>query len=1041
MKKKKEIYLVPYAHLDSQWRWEFPTTIKKYIKNTIDENIELFNKYENHHFNFTGALRYKMMKEYYENDYKIVKKLIEDDRWHLAGTCLDETDSLVPSVESNIRNILCGYLYQLEEFGKTSKDYMLPDCFGFPANFPTLLKHCGINGFSTQKLTWQSASGIPFEIGIWKGPDGSELISAFNPCNYISRILLPVYLSHGRLSRLNRLGKKNDVWKSFQYYGVGDIGGAPKEYSVRHALKSIEHYEKKDADIIIKQGASDAFFETITKCEKDKMDLYQGDLLLIQHSAGSLTSAAIMKRWNRKNEQMAFVAEAAAVMADLYAGKPYPKEKIKKAWYRVIGNQMHDILPGTCTPTAYEYSQNDEVIALKTWESVIEDSAKAIAPYVEGDGNILLFNPIEDKRNELVDVVLKDADIDREYVMKDTYGNLYPVQLRIENNQIIGCFKPELEPFKWAKYELIEQHVEQNGDLCLIEKDNQYLLKNKYYEITVEKHGKITSIKDRIRNHEILKRPIAYEFQKECPKNFPAWNMDWRDRKKGPFLRLDGDGSVDIIEDGKLRKTLQITIKHNHSVFIKKISLGYQTDLIEFIEHIDWHESGCSLKLALHTDLKHPKATYNWETSRVKREVNRKNQYEVPSRMWVDLSQDDFGISLVEDSKYGYDRPSDDTLRMTLLYTPGIRFLSLFRDQKSQDWGKHTISYGIKTHDGRWHDTDQLARKFNKKVRAFEIYDIKNEQSKEIKLGDISSSQLGFMAIKKAEREDGIIIRLYERYGTDAKAIVTFHHNITEAYVVNGVEEHISKADFNDNQLKVFVKGSGLQSYLVKFKKENISFKEKQANNCLPYNYTLIGSNKEKGTAIFPREITPKKIEDSGIQFMMNIEEKLNAVKTEGQKIKINDDFNTLSLLAASDKGINAIFKWVDDKHQIIKEDVVYIPKITGFIGKWDTRIWKKQPKHYLDNKRDYLWLNECIGITPGYIRRERIAWYSTHTHENGEDLAYKYGYLYHISLDKPVKATGIMLPSETVFITSATTHSPTCKIKSIQYLKDQYDF
>ena len=177
------------------------------------------------------------------------------------------------------------------------------------------------------------------------------------------------------------------------------------------------------------------------------MDRYEGDLLLTKHSAGSITSAAIMKRWNRKNEVLATAAEAAAVTAMIEAGTDYPHDKIKSAWYRIISSQMHDILPGTSTPTVYEYSQNDEVIAMNIWNSVLEDAAKAIAPKVEGDGEILLFNPIGEHREEYVKIKLhswndkynRDTDILAADIL-DAYNQVIPAQINLckDENKLSG---------------------------------------------------------------------------------------------------------------------------------------------------------------------------------------------------------------------------------------------------------------------------------------------------------------------------------------------------------------------------------------------------------------------------------------------------------------------------------------------------------------------------------------------------------------------------------------------------------------------------
>ncbi|HTU49927.1 MAG TPA: hypothetical protein VMF56_04990, partial [Acidobacteriaceae bacterium] len=184
--KQPTLYVVPYAHLDTQWRWEFPQTISEYLLKTMKDNFYYIDKYPHYVFNWTGSNRYRLMKEYYPADYARMKQYIAEGRWFPAGSSVEEGDVNLPSAESIIRQILYGNTYFRKEFGKASDEYMLPDCFGFPASLPTILAHAGIKGFSTQKLgsDWQPApivggpnspeqtpDGIPFNVGIWEGPD------------------------------------------------------------------------------------------------------------------------------------------------------------------------------------------------------------------------------------------------------------------------------------------------------------------------------------------------------------------------------------------------------------------------------------------------------------------------------------------------------------------------------------------------------------------------------------------------------------------------------------------------------------------------------------------------------------------------------------------------------------------------------------------------------------------------------------------------------------------------------------------------------
>src|SRR5579859_6148249 len=179
--KQPTLYVVGYAHLDTEWRWEYPQSIREYLSKTMRANFDYFEKYPHYIFNFSGANRYRLMKEYYPSDYEKLKQYVAAGRWFPAGSSMEESDVNSPSAESIFRQILYGNEYFRRDFGRASAEYMLPDCFGFPSSLPSLLAHAGIKGFSTQKLTWGSAVGIPFNVGVWEGPDGGSVIAALNP--------------------------------------------------------------------------------------------------------------------------------------------------------------------------------------------------------------------------------------------------------------------------------------------------------------------------------------------------------------------------------------------------------------------------------------------------------------------------------------------------------------------------------------------------------------------------------------------------------------------------------------------------------------------------------------------------------------------------------------------------------------------------------------------------------------------------------------------------------------------------------------------
>src|SRR5262245_48029231 len=182
------LYVVGTAHLDTQWLWTIQDSIREYVPHTLDDNFARFEKFPDYIFSFEGAFRYMLAREYRPESYAKLKEYIRSGRWHVCGSSVDAGDVNIPSPEALIRQILYGNGYFRKEFGKTSCDIYLPDCFGFGYALPSIAAHCGLKGFSTQKLTWGSSIGIPFDVGVWEGVDGSTLIAALNPGDYVSTI-------------------------------------------------------------------------------------------------------------------------------------------------------------------------------------------------------------------------------------------------------------------------------------------------------------------------------------------------------------------------------------------------------------------------------------------------------------------------------------------------------------------------------------------------------------------------------------------------------------------------------------------------------------------------------------------------------------------------------------------------------------------------------------------------------------------------------------------------------------------------------------
>ena len=312
--KKAKAYMVADAHLDTQWNWDVQTTIKEYVWNTLSRNLFLLKKYPDYIFNFEGGVKYAWMKEYFPSEYEQLKAFVRSGRWHISGSSWEASDVLVPSVESSIRNILLGQEYYRKEFGTEGTDIFLPDCFGFGWTLPTIAKHCGLIGFSSQKLDWRNhpfygESKHPFMLGLWKGIDGSSIMLAHG-YDYGKR-WNNIDLSEDK--ELLGLTKRTPLNTVYRYYGTGDTGGSPSIGSVSSVEKGI----KGNGPLEIISATSDQLFKDYLPYEKhSELPVFNGELLMDVHGTGCYTSQAAMKLYNRQNELLGDAAERAAVAAD-----------------------------------------------------------------------------------------------------------------------------------------------------------------------------------------------------------------------------------------------------------------------------------------------------------------------------------------------------------------------------------------------------------------------------------------------------------------------------------------------------------------------------------------------------------------------------------------------------------------------------------------------------------------------------------------------------------------------------------------------------
>ena len=1006
-KKKVKAYMVSDAHLDTQWNWDIQTTINEYVWNTISQNLFLLKKYPEYVFNFEGGVKYAWMKEYYPEQYEEMKKFIEEGRWHIAGSSWEASDVLVPSVEASIRNIMLGQTYYRQEFGKEGTDIFLPDCFGFGWTLPTIAAHCGLIGFSSQKLDWRNhpfygKSKHPFTIGLWKGIDGKQVMLAHG-------------YDYGRKWNNEDLSKNKDLEKLaqrtplntvYRYYGTGDIGGSPTLGSVR----SVEQGIKGDGPVEVISATSDQLFKDYLPFNNHpELPVFDGELLMDVHGTGCYTSQAAMKLYNRQNEQLGDAAERAAVAAEWLGTASYPQHTLTEAWKRFIFHQFHDDLTGTSIPRAYEFSWNDELISLKQFSQVLTSSVNAIAGQMDTRVKgtpVVLYNANAFPVSDLTEIILEQPKTPKGFTVYNAQGKKVASQMiGYENGRAHILVAASLPANSYAVYD-----VRTGGSEKTISPSAASAIENSVYKITLDKNGDIISLTDKRNNKELVKDGKAIRlalFTENKSYAWPAWEILKETIDREPVSITDG-AKITLVENGALRKALCIEKKYGKSLFKQYIRLyeGSRADRIDFYNEIDWQSTNTLLKAEFPLNIENEKATYDLGIGSVERGNNVQTAYEVYAQQWADLTDknNSYGVSILNDSKYGWDKPDNNTIRLTLLHTPETKGNYAYQDH--QDFGFHTFTYSLTGHNGALDKpaTAIKAEILNQPIKAFSSPKHAGTLGKEFAFVRSSNDQVVIKALKKAEVSDEYVVRVYETGGAaPQQAAITFAGEIEKAVLADGTEKEIGSADFNKNQLNVSIAPYSIQTFKVKLKKKA----DLQApacaylpldydRRCFSWNAFRKEGNFESGNS-YAAELLPDSIlKADGIPFRLGEKEIANGLTCKGNILQLptGHSYNRIYFLAAS-AGEDAVATFSTGNNS----QEITVPSYTGFIGQW-----------------------EHLGHTEGFLKDAEIAYVGTHRHASDKDEAYEFTYMFKFGMDIPKGATTVTLPDHADIVLFAAT-------------------
>ncbi len=999
---QKKVYMVSTAHLDTQWNWTVQATINTSTFNTLEKNFALFSQYPDYKFNFEGAIIYMFAKEYYPSAYDSLKNYISQGRWHITGSSLDANDVNIPSPESFFRNVLLGQTFYKKEFNKKSNDIFLPDCFGFGYVLPSIAKHCGLLGFSSQKLSWGSSTTVPFDVGIWQGVDGSQIMAALKPGAYTTTITTDLSNSSSILTAVNAEGaSSNGHFVGLQYYGTGDVGGAPDTTSVYWLEKSIAG----TGPLTIIAGTSDSLFEITPQSQWGDFPLYNGELLMATHGTGCYTSQTAMKRWNRKNELLGTATERSSVMAQWLGGLKYPTDILNSTWTRVIWHQFHDDLTGTSIPQAYTFSWNDEVVCQNTFATALTNASGAIIRGLNTQtvGNsVVVYNQLSIDREDIVDATISYNIIPPIYMrVYNQYGVEVPAQIiSFGNGTINFIFDANVKSLGYEVYDVKVSSTPSPLTTNLVVTNNT--IENSVYKVTLNTNGDVSSIIDkRYGNKELLSTPIRLGMFTDQSNSWPSWEIQYSAISGNPQNYVDGTPTISIQENGLLRATLKIVRTKSGSTFTEYIRLTNvgPKERIDFVNNVDWKTKNTLLKAIFPLSVSNPYATYDLGLGSIKRNNNTSSKYEVPAQQWADLTSTDstYGVSIMNDCKYGWDKPANNTLRLSLIHTPGVS--TSFTYQANQDLFKQQFTYSIYGHAGRYFDANTVweADKLNQPLISFVAPKHNGTLGKSFSFASVDTSQIAIKEVKKAENSSDFIIRVYETKGLPANNVkVKFCSQIISASECNGIEEVIGSANYSGDSLTFSLTPFQPKTFSVKLAPPSDPLTNPVSSpislyygdDAITYDSNRADGNFDGNKITYSAELLLDTIFADGIAFKMGPKYTgaKNIIRCHGNKIPLTGaaNFKKLYILAASSSGDQTGTFYINNTPYTIG-----VQYFSGYVGSWGGTY------------------------ATSFFKTDNIAWTGTHRHNgaNNTNEAYSFTYLYKYCIVLPQGATELTLP------------------------------
>lgn len=787
-----KVIMCGHSHIDVAWLWTVKESERKAVR-TFANTLELMDEYPEYKFAQSQAVLYDMVKKYAPDIFSRIKEKVKSGQWEVMGNAWVEADTNIASGESLIRQLLYGREFFVREFGIDSDTYWLPDCFGFTWALPQIIKKSGMKNFITAKLCANDTNAFPHSMFKWRSHSGDDVTA------YFTRVSYQGEYDVGRVFECRNGNKQSSIADiSFGMFGYGD-GGSGSTTDMLERAEALKNIPGVPETV---NSSAHEFFDEIGK-KADEFPVYDGELYFENHR-GTFTSQAFVKKNNRRGEFALRNAEILSSAAELMGKSDYDGAELERLWKILLVNQFHDILPGSSIHEVYENAREDYAELNGGLEKLINEKLNVL--FSERDPEAFtVVNHLNVPYTGEVKIKLPGGYNSVEYADEQ----IPCVKLSDKTGDYISFVAENIPSLSGRTYRFSKsEHPTQQ---CV--KAEKNLLENNILRVEFDNNGEMTSVFDKENDREVLAAVgNTLCIYQDKPIHESAWNLEF-DYRMTPYPLKTAE-SVEVVRSDSVAGELKILRKFNKSTVTQYISLKKDSRQIDFRTAVDWHEREKVLKVNFPVGVRSCSSTSEIARGSIQRPTHYNTSYDLAKfetcmHKWVDLSESGYGVSVLNDCKYGFS-VHENNIDITLMRAP-------ICPDPTGDIGYNEFTYSLVPHAGTWQEAgiSELAYALNNPPAV--VYSAVGSHDGE-RLISVKRKGVVLDAFKKAQNDDGYILRVFEAYSSRGKCEIDFCKAIESVTECNLMEKDGEALSHCEKSFVFDIKPNEVKTFRIKFK-------------------------------------------------------------------------------------------------------------------------------------------------------------------------------------------------------------------------------